>query len=165
MSAKTELLALINAANSTTYTEAQLSFGAPVAIEGSDQAKIHNTHVTVSGNSAVGFTGSKVITYKRLFLESVFGAVSPVSSNPAGAGTVQDILNDLATVYGVVIDIEDVVDEAVIYTNGGTYVLKAADTSYKWRGQLTVSLTVDLVDVEPTLAQDTLSGFEEPTLP
>ena len=69
MSAVQELLQLVNTANSRNYTLAQVQFGAPAVIDGA-QAGQDNTTVTLTGIEGAGYTGAKVLTYKRLDLAS-----------------------------------------------------------------------------------------------
>ncbi len=162
MSSKSELLALINSANGTSYAEADMTFDAPAVIEGA-AAGASDTNVTVHGVAAQGYTGQQTFSYKRLDMETVFGSVTLVAHGPRANAGSADIIDDIATQTGVVIPMEDVQDEVVDFLQSA-FILKAAATSLKWKGQVLVSLVVDLVDIEPTLQTTEQAGFTAPVL-
>lgn len=162
MSSKALLLALINTANTTSYTDVQVAIGNPVVIDGA-QAGEANTTVTVSGKPEAGFSGSKDLTYKRLDLAQQFLGKTLAAAGPATNATSEDILDDLEAQYALGIEAADIVVEVVDFSSG-TYTLKANPNSFKWIGQVAVNVSLDTVDIGPSLATTDLPGFEYATL-
>ena len=162
MSAKQELLALLNSANGRSYTEAQLSFGVP-AVAAEPTAEF-NTEVVVTGESAAGYTGTKTIKYKRLDLATTFAGHAQVSVGPETAGTLQEVLDDIFAASGVRIFPEDLTNSATVDFTQPSVTLTAAAGSYKWTGSVVVTTSVDLRNVGQEITTDTLPGFEYPTI-
>ena len=162
MSSKTELLALLNTANGTHYTEAQVSFGAPAVAAAPDAD--HNTEITVSGVSAAGYTGSMALKYKRLDLATQFVGHPQSSSGPETGGTLQEVLDDIFAATAVRLYPEDFSNSASVDFSQPSITLTAAATSLKWVGSLVVTTTVDLRDISASIATDTLPGFEYQTI-
>ena len=165
MSYITDLIGFINAKNGTSYTEAQLSLAAPAAIEGAQDGE-RNTSIVVSGVNAQGFTGTKTVNYFRLDLTKTFEGVAGGlnAKGPRDTGRSTDILDDIFAQTGVQLEAGDIVDEAVDFSAAGTYTLKAAPGNLKWVGEVAVSITLDLVDIEPTLANGDVDGFTAPVI-
>lgn len=163
MSAKTELLALLNTANSTSYTEAQVSFGNPTNIAGAEAGQ-PNTKITVSGIEAAGYTGSKELSYKRLDLAKTFEGHPLTSAGPETAGKLQEVLDDIFAATGVRIEAEDLTNAADVDFTQPSITLTAKGTSVKWTGSVVVTTSTDLRNIEPSIATTTLPGFEYPTI-
>ena len=165
MSYVTDLIGFINAKNGTSYTEAQLSLAAPAAIGGAGEGE-RNTSIVVTGVNAQGFTGSKTINYFRIDLAKAFeGVVGGLNAKgPRDTGRSTDILDDIFAQTGVQLEAADIVDEAVDFSAAGVYTLKAAAGNLKWIGQVEVNITLDLVDIEPTLANGDVDGFTAPVI-
>ena len=159
------LLGLVNAKNSTAFTEAQLTFGAPVAIEGALEGA-RNTNVTVTGVTAAGYTSDKQLAYTRLDLTKAFeGVVGGLKAfGPRESGTTLDLLDDIKAQTGVEILPTDIVEEAVDFSVAGTHVLKAAAGNLKWIGGVYVAISLDLEDINATLTQGDLDGFTYPVI-
>lgn len=165
MSNITELLGYINAKNGTSFTEAQLTIGAPAAIEGALEGQ-RNTTVEVTGVGLQGYTGSKTFNYFRLDLAKAFEGVvgGLVAYGPRDVGTSVDLLDDIKTQTGVDILASDIVNEAVDFSAGGTYTLKAAPGNLKWIGEVVVTISLDQTDINDSLTQGDLDGFVYPTI-
>ncbi len=163
MSAKTELLALLNTANTTSYTEAQVSFGNPVNIAGAEAGQ-PNTKITVSGIEAAGYTGSKELSYVRLDLTKTFEGHPLTSAGPESGGTLQEVLDDIFTATGVRIEAEDLTNAADVDFTQPSVTLTAKGTSVKWTGSVVVTTSTDLRNIEPSIVTTTLPGFEYPTI-
>lgn len=163
MSAIQELLSLLNTANSTSYTEAQVSFGNPANIAGAEAGQ-PNTKITVSGVEAVGYTGSKELSYVRLDLTKTFEGHSLVSKGPETGGKLQEVLDDIFTATGVRIYPEDLTNAADVDFTQASVVLTAKGTSVKWTGSVEVATSTDLRNIEPSIVTTTLPGFEYPTI-
>lgn len=161
MSAKQELLELLNSANGRSYTEAQLSFGVP-AVAAEPTAEF-NTEVVVSGESAAGYTGTKTIKYKRLDLATAFTDMPLTSSGPETGGTLQEVLDDIFATTTIRIYPEDLSNAAAVDFTQPSITLTAAAGSYKWTGSVVVTTSVDLRDIGQEITVDTLPGFEYPT--
>ena len=162
MTAKQELLALLNTANGLSYTEAQVSFGEPSVASATDAA--HNTDLVVTGVEAAGYTGTKTIHYKRLDLATVFAAHPQTSSGPETGGTLQEVLDDIFAATGVRIYAEDLTNDAAVDFSQPSVTLTAKAGSFKWTGSVTVTTSVDLRDISQQITVDTLPGFEQPTI-
>lgn len=165
MSHITDILGFINAKNGTSYTEAQVSLGVPAVIGGAQEGE-RNTSIVVTGVPAQGFTGTASFNYFRLDLTKVFeGVVGGLNAKgPRDTGRSADVLDDIFAQTGVQLAPEDVVDEAVDFSVEGTYMLKAAPGNLKWIGEVAVAITLDLVDIGPTLTQGDLDGFTAPVI-
>lgn len=163
MSAIQELLALLNTANSTTYTEAQVSFGNPTAVAGAEAGQ-PNAKITVSGKEDAGYTGSKELSYIRLDLTKTFEGHALTSKGPETGGKLQEVLDDIFTATGVRIEAEDLTNSADVDFTQAKVVLTAKGTSVKWTGTVEVATSTDLRNIEPSITTTTLPGFEYPTI-
>lgn len=159
------LLGLVNTKNSTAFTEAQLTFGAPSVIEGALEGQ-RNTHVTVTGVTAAGYKGDFELSYTRLDLTKAFEGVAGglKAFGPRTSGTTLDLLDDIKLQTGVELTADDIVEEAVDFSVAGTHVLKAKAGGLKWIGQVDVAISLDLEDINDTLTQGDLDGFTYPVI-
>lgn len=158
------LLALLNSANSKAYTLEQITFGAPADIVEAGVGE-PNTTVTVTGVEAKGYTGSKVLSYKRLDLTTQFEGHTLESYGPAENGTLAEVLADIKAQTGVEILAEDLSNDSVVDFSQPTLLLSAKAGSYKWTGTVTVNTRTDLKDLNSDITVATLPGFEYATIP
>lgn len=93
-----------------------------------------NTKITINihdGDMLVNCLGSFI---NREFLDDVLGPLNVSAMDISGYATTHDLLADLFTQYGVLLDPSDILLEQ-LSTNGGT--LTAAPDSYGWLGTFT----------------------------
>jgi len=161
MSALTELLALFNSANGTSYTTSQVRFGNPTVASAPDAS--HNTEIVMYGESSGGYTGSVNLKYKRLSLATQFDGVTLESTGPETGGTLAEVLADIKNHTGVEIFEEDLTNDPSVDFSSGSLILTAHSTSLKWTGTVTVTLHTELRDISGA-STTTLPGFEYATI-
>lgn len=153
------LLALLNTANTKTYTASQVTFGNPSNIVEAEEGQ-PNTHITVTGVEAQGYTGSKELSYIRLDLTKQFEGHPLESFGPAEGGTLAEVLADIKTQTGVEILAEDLSNPADVDFTQASVTLTASATSVKWIGSVVVTTRTDLKDLATDITVATLPGFE-----
>jgi len=134
------LLDLINDANATSFTTADLNFSNPLPLaEGASR----NTQVNVSGTGTTTFTGTKPVTYDRLDLAVLFGGLNLSILDTGEYATTLDLLPIINGRYGLAMDATDIEDAPLdldgAYPKAQTLVAKP--TSYLYTGQVAVRLT------------------------
>lgn len=154
------LLKLINEKATRQFVEGQLTFGAPTVI--ADGA--FNTSLVVTPAAGQPYTGTQTIKYARLALTEAPQGASTEFTLAAQAKT-SDVLADLATRFGVLIAVEDIIDEDLPEADEFgdiSFNLRANGASKLWTGQLALSLkptpvalnTVIPAELEPLTITD-----------
>lgn len=159
MSSIEALLLLLNTTNSKAYTLEQVSFGNPSNIVGAEAGQ-PNTHITVTGVEAKGYTGSKELSYTRLDLSKQFEGHTLESFGPVEGGTLAEVLADIKAQTGVEILAEDLSNAADVDFSQASITLTAKATSVKWIGSVVVQTRTDLKDLGVDITTATLPGFE-----
>lgn len=142
------------------HLPAQATFGIPKALTPLQGDAIQNdTAVLVSMPQSPygGDTGSKWLYYNRMDL----GRLQPVTLSgillpPGTAFTLSSMLPQINTLYGVNLDVSDIVDANYVAGNG-PYTMQASSNSLAWEGQLNVAVVVDLSLMTPVTS---LAGFD-----
>lgn len=107
---KQVMLDLINADNGSALTDALLDFGLPTAATGQTPAR--NTELTVTAKAGSGYTGSVVVTYNRLNLNT--GILVPSGKDATfvkgDAVKISDIVPELNALLNINLTADDYVD-------------------------------------------------------
>lgn len=165
-SAIDNVLVLVNAANTTSITSAQVTAGVPAAQTADGQGR--NTSLTLTAVAGQGFTGSQTYTYVRRGLND--SVLSPVDSYTAAHGVdAATLLNALCVQLGLVntdVHLEDPANAGVALSGSITgdqatldLVANANSLLYVDASSqaITMTWTHDLAASTPTTA---LSGFD-----
>src|SRR6185312_171149 len=165
-SAIDNVLVLVNAANSTSIVNTQVTAGTPTAQTADGQGR--NTQLTLTAVGGQGFTGSQNYTYVRRGLND--SVLSPVDSYTAAHGIdATALLDALCTQLGLVntdVHLEDpanagvalsgsiTADQATLDLVANANSLLYVDASSQ---AITMTWTHDLAAATPTTA---LTGFD-----
>lgn len=139
MSPREALIKIITHNNEVSYNPDYLSLGIPEKVSG------RVTNVEVKGSSVVNpfekqfYDGTFLFTYKRIDLAELF-ATTELSIQMDLPCKTSDVVAVLSHHYGYVFDSSDYVNEAITVYNATEYVLKAAPYSYRWCGQVKLTL-------------------------
>lgn len=104
-----------------------ITLSPPMAIEHPD----HNTKVTATVHDNGKLVNCLVSFYNREFLYAVLDSVGVFNMDISGYATTHELLPDLFTQFGILIEPVDVLLEELV-ENG--YALNAAPDSYGWLG-------------------------------
>lgn len=160
------LLQYLNAANSTTYTENDLTFTAPKVVAGTwrDDTTDHNTAIRAMGKEGGKYQGRKVLTYDRLDFASL--AYVPGFKIMATGKTTAHQLIDLITHFnGVRLTVDDFEDTPIVDDGNGnlSVVISAKPNSIGWIGSITVPVQPGGIALEEAVATPVLPGLNYPT--
>lgn len=162
-----DLVALINTANSTSFATTDLTFGTPVATNGTWQGNTvtQNTAVTVTGVSSgqSGYTGSVSIVYDRLNFASLAN-ISGWAIQANKPAKISDCLSAIAYYTGLKLTAADIVDGPITLdgNNNATFTLQAAANSLGWYGSVSLSMTYGGIDFAAAASNTALSGVNYP---
>lgn len=151
------LLALINAANPHQWQAGQLLFGPPRPAE----EGVRNTVVTVTAKDGLPFAGSREVFYDRVYLVEMVGEGS-VEFELDGQSTTIDLVAVMAARFAVDISPQDIVEESLPTADEFgtiTVTVRAAPTSYLWRGVLTLTLTPAVRQLTDVIEVNELDGL------
>lgn len=138
--AETNVLALINAANSTALTKGtEITLGTPVATTGPNN---QNTKVTATGSATANITGSKDFYYNRIPMRD--SALNQATSMHIDISMVSaDIIDSLSAAWGLVgSEIQDITPPPA---NQGALNFSAKTDSLLYTGSDSISLIWDSV--------------------
>lgn len=152
------LVDMIRADNPTNLTLSMVSFGQPYPLTPT-QERTHNTAVEVSATPTAPFTGSQIHRYHRVDIEDfVFDPVSVLSfyldyvkDNDTLVGLLSERLGINLTIDKIVFDFP---------TAEGNYVLKIADHSLCYYGELELRFYNDILELSDVVINNNLVGFE-----
>lgn len=156
------VLDLINNDNTTTITEAQVTFGLPSAAPG--ETPPLDTQLTLTAVALSGYTGSQTVTYNRVPFSTVPGSRSTTFALGA-AVNISDLVTAINAAYQLNLQPADFVDGALpTFTDeepGETlpFDLVAGEDSLVFSG--TVSLLVQRNDIalSSVITTTALSGL------
>ena len=163
-SAVENVLALVNAANSSVLSPAEVTLGAPVVWVDPLGVNTRNTQVTLTAVVGSGYTGTVDVRLTRLTLEAVRGA-TVLDYTLLGSDTLVAIKAYVVAALGVVADqVELSVTEVPVVPNGQTSVtiqIQALATSLLYTGACDVTVFPEGDDELNTIVTDPeLPGFE-----
>lgn len=99
-----------------------------------------------SANADWIYYGQVPVTYTRLDLADTFSGISLAFKVPLPC-TTADVVSKLSQAFGILFDPTDFVQESVNVPPAQPYVLRAASTSTRWSGQISVTLYKDYSNV------------------
>ena len=139
MSPRDALVKIITHNNEVYAKPDFLALGTPRALTG------RITEVTVKGSSTIDpfikqmYLGDFVFTYKRIDFAELFANTDITIQIDLPCKT-SDVMAVLTHHYGYVFDSSDYINEAITALNAYDYILKAAPYSYRWYGQVRLTL-------------------------
>ena len=161
------LVSLINDANGTTITPAQITFGPPTPINGLRNTEIVVTSVPAASVPA-GTTplppGSVAVTYNRLNLNAIPGVRNTSFSN-SSATNISDLLPQINAAYKINLTAADIIDAPLpIFTSNIPnetigFVLVAAPGSLVFIGAVELTLINTSVQLSSIITNTVLNGF------
>lgn len=119
----------------------ELVFGTPVVLSNNDIE--NNTRLTLTASDSDLYTGSIDITYQRQYLPRLSNYL-PVEVTANNVLTHRDLAARAATILGIYIDPNDVIEDAVPYVSLGdtaTVTIAIEPGSLGYTGELTVDYT------------------------
>lgn len=149
-----QLLAMINDANSKSYTFSDIEFDPP---QQTTQGEAENTLCNVRAIPGSGLKGSVTVYYNRLDLETLFTGYLDIPIDPTT--TLSEILDGILDEYGINLSADDVTYAA---TDNAQGVLTAKGGSFLLTGNVDVYLTGAEMPDETLLAfdGDPILGFD-----
>lgn len=163
-----DVLAAINAANSTTFTLNDLTFSAPTPVSGSwqSQTTARNTGINITAKPGVTFKGHTSIVYDRLD----FAALTPVhfpglTVTGFNADSAHDLIPMLTYWNGLHITTDDIEDTPLTDNGDGTrnVVITAKSGSYGWIGSVTMLVKAGGASLNQLVTNMNLNGLNYPT--
>lgn len=157
------LIDLINTDNSSSLTEALVTFGLPTVAGGASPAR--NTELTVSAAPGSGYTGSVLVTYNRVGLSTL----PVISTRPAefqlgDAVNISDLIPEINALYGINLTPADYVDGPLPTFTGelneehDVQIVAGAD-SLVFFGSLTLTLKAEDKDLGTVITITALNGL------
>lgn len=171
-SATANVIDLINDANQTALTPAEISLGVPAEFIDGEGLNDRNTQIEISAVPGSGYTDSVMIRYYRLDLEVLKGARVLEYVKSEGS-TLASFIDSATTQLAVIEDQVEMVDsEGVVLTElptlGGVdtvFTLRAKADSLTYFGQTSITLKPQPVTETPVgdeITQQDMNGFEYP---
>jgi len=161
------LVSLINDANGTTITPAQVTFGTPAPINGLRNTEIVVTSVPASlvpvGTPALP-PGSVALTYNRLNIDTIPGVRNRSFSN-RGVVNISDLLPQINKTYGINLTLADINDAPLpLFVNNIPnetigFELVAAPGSLVFIGSTVLKLINTSVQLSAIITNTVLNGF------
>lgn len=170
--AAANVIDLINDANQTALTPAEIALGTPAEFVDGEGLNDRNTQIEISAVPGSGYTDSVMVRYYRLDLEVLKGArvLEYVKSE---ASTLESFIDSATTQLAVIEDQVEMVDgEGAVLTDlpvlGGVeavFTLRAKADSLTYFGETTITLKpqpVTETPVEDEITQQDMNGFDYP---
>ena len=157
------ILGLINNDNGTTFTPAQIIFGA--AASAGDVGNVLKTTLTITAATGSGYRGSQTFNYNRVpmsFMDDLDPSLVIVSDEL----TTHDLLPYLNEHFGVNFTTADVVlanlPEFLVDVNTD-FVVTATEGSKIFHGSVTLTGTAPTIELNTILTLTDLDGLYPPT--
>ena len=157
------ILGLINNDNATTFTPAQIIFGA--AASAGDVGNVLKTTLTITAATGSGYRGSQTFNYNRVpmsFMDDLDPSLVIVSDEL----TTHDLLPYLNEHFGVNFTAADVVlaDLPAFLADVNTdFVITATAASKIFHGSVTLTGTAPTIEISTVLTVTDLDGLYPPT--
>lgn len=116
-----------------------LTLGKPTAAQGLSMSLPVLVPPSTASKLDWNYFGASMLAYTRLDLDDTFTRYNIAFKLPLPT-TSRAVADKLQEAFGVVFDNADFVAEAVTVGNGQPYTFRAADTSTRWQGQVTLML-------------------------
>lgn len=163
-----DVIAAINSANATTFTQNDLSFSAPQALSGSWQSQNtdKNTGVTITAKPGVTFKGHTSVVYDRLKFADLTPAHFPgLTVTGFNADSAHDLIPMLTYWNGLHITTDDIEDTPITDNGDGTrsVVITAKAGSFGWIGSVTMSVKAGGASLNQLVTNQNLNGLNYPT--
>lgn len=163
-----DFLARLNAANATSYTVADFTFGVPQALSGTwqGQATSHNTAIRITAKPGSAYQGTRTLTYDRLKLESLTANNVPgFRCSAYNITSVHALLPMLLYWTGIQFTTDDLEDLPLTDNGDNTKntTLKAKTTSLGWVGEIGLTVVTGAAPIDQVLAVTSLPGLNYPT--
>lgn len=156
----------INAANGTSYTTADVTFGVPSPSQGSWQGGVTDRNTVVRLTAVEGglYEGTAQVAYDRLSLNDLpkVKGWKAIQTNPT---TIHNLLPYLKYFTGVDLTPADVEDGGFTSNGDNTYAgtLTAKAGSIGWIGSTPVTVYPGGVRLDDVIEEDNLPGLNYPT--
>ena len=156
------LLDLVNDKNQSELVHEDVDFADPAVQTANDR----NSNSVISAKPDSQYTGEVTVEYDRLDLQKLFtdAGMPVVELNSLGLTSSLDLLTELNLEYGLALDEDDIVVEAL--PTGllpQDYTLKVKATSFAWLNQLAIRLTDGKPPLSSVIVQTVLDGLKYPT--
>lgn len=157
------VLDLINTDNSTSLTLGLVDFGLPTVTAGENPAK--NTTLTVTAKAGSGYTGSQVVEYNRVSLDTIpVIAAKPATYQLGDATKIADLIEEINAMYGIKMVPADYVDGDLPTFEGlpneeHTVQLVAAADSLIYIGSLVLTLKAADIELSSVITVTALNGL------
>lgn len=166
-----DLIAILNKANSTTFTKADLTISVPQVVSGTWHAQVtnKNTAIRFTAPPQGTFQGTAVVLFDRLNLASLANAaVMPgFRCSAYHVTSVHGLLPMLFFYTGMVLGTDDVEDTPLVDAGHGngdlTAVISAKPGSVGWVGSVSLNVTVGGAPMDQILVNTNLPGLNYPT--
>lgn len=163
-----DVLAAINAANSTTYTANDIVFGVPQALSGTWKGQVtsRNTGIRISAKAGSAYQGKRDLTYDRLNLGSLTAANLPgFQCSAYNVTTVHGLLPMLQYWTGIQFTTDDLEDTPLVDNGDNTQstTLTAKVGSLGWMGQASLTVTRGAAPIDQLVTVTSLNGLNYPT--
>jgi hypothetical protein len=163
-----DVLAAINAANSTTYKVTEIDFGAPQALSGTwkGQATSRNTGIRITAKAGSPYQGKRDLTYDRLNLGSLNATNLPgFKCSAYNVTTVYTLLPMLQYWTGIQFTTDDLEDAPLVDNGDDTHsvTLTAKTTSLGWIGTAPLTITKGAAPLDALITVTSLNGLNYPT--
>jgi len=166
VASKDDLVALVNAKNSTTFTVADFDYSNPRVVAGSWQEELtdKNTAVRLLASEASAYQGNVVVLYDRLSLNALanISGWRVAADEPA---TTHDLIDAISIYTGIRFAPEDIEDVAItLDENGaGTAVISASPNSLGWIGNVNLPVVKGGALLDEQVTQPMLQGLNYPS--
>ena len=155
---KANLLAKINAQNSTAFKAEDITFGVPSVVTGERR----NTKIAVNAQVSSGHSKSQVVYYDRIKLDHVIKDTTAITLDMTGITSVHALLPQLNAFYKLALVPADIVQKT-IRPGDTSFILTIAPTSLYLRPASQVQFGTG-VQLSSEFSIADLDGFSLPTL-
>lgn len=163
---KASVLAHINAANSTTFTQADITFGLPTPTNGSWQGNTtsKNTAIRITAAAGSAFEGTTIVTYDRLKFDDLIN-IKGFKIKANEPSTTHDLIAGIKYYAGMILTVDDIEPTPMTKEANGTYtgILTAKATSLGWIGSLPIVVTKGGLRMDEMVVDVNLDGLNYPT--
>lgn len=162
---KQVLIDQINTDNSTSLTDALISFGLPTAAQ---EGSAKNTELTVSAVPGSGYTGSVVVEYNRVSLADFVGS-KVLDFQKGDADNLSDLIPEINALLGTNLQPDDYVDVALPTFTGTPneehdVQLAAAADSLAYLNSITITVKGADIPLSSVITTTVLNGLVAPTV-
>jgi hypothetical protein len=166
VASKDDLVALVNAKNSTAFTVADFDYSNPRVVAGSWQEELtdKNTAVRLLASEASIYQGNVIVLYDRLSLNSL-AQISGWRVSADEPATTHDLIDAIAIYTGIRFTTDDIEDLAITLdgTGAGTAVISAKPNSLGWIGNVNLPVTKGGALLDDQITTPLLEGLNYPS--